>query len=1027
MAIIKCKMCGGDLNIIEGASTAECEFCGSVQTLPKANDEVIQNLFNRANNLRIKCEFDKAEQIYEKILHENDAEAEAHWGIVLCKYGIEYVEDPKTFKRIPTCHRTSYDAVTTDTDYLAAIEHADAVQKGIYEAEAKAIDAIQKDILNIVKNEKPFDVFICYKETDEDGKRTQDSVIANDIYYQLTQEGFKVFYAAITLEDKLGQEYEPYIFAALNSAKVMLVIGTKPQYFSAVWVKNEWSRFLKLMKSDRTKLLIPCYKDMDAYDLPEEFSHLQAQDMSKLGFMQDLIRGIKKIAQADTPKTTVVKETVITGGNNNTAPLLERAFMFLEDGDWDSANEYCEKVLDIDPKNAQAYLGKLMAEIHVRKQDSLQDQAAPFDGYSNYQKAIRFADDSLRKALTGYIEFINNRNEHDRLEGIYNKATRQKRAAITEEEYKAAATTYGTIATYRDADALKQECLELAENARKNAIYNKAKSLFSRRSIPDIEQAINQFKTIPSWKDADEKVIECQQKIERIKQEDEEKRIQDEKEKKIRTKKMIIGSSIGAAIVAVLIVLFTVIIPTINYNKADALLAAGDYEAAMEGFRELNYKDSYEKYCTAFTGLKDSYRETAAQYIENGDMINAAIWYRKAGDIDQANAIYNIESLVYTGGYISAGIMVDGTLRYQSNHEYDQGGAQENLEGITGFLRNTGSIVGVDNNGYLLTHDAGGFGITQILEEVSVESYNGIVSVISGISSPYDDYVYYVVMLLSDGSVAEAKESGGDPYPDVKNWKDIKSIQAGYDCIFGIDINGKVYQAKETGGNPTHYNLTGLNNVLRLIEFYGNLIVLTEDGKLSVLGDTSYYTDVVSEKSNVHDIVECQDGILVLYEDGKVEWIIAPSDSAEYAETINGFYGEIATELGKWNGIVSIQAGASGIIGIRYDGTVNYVSTDIYYYNPYGSSYYRYNSHETFNNEIEAWSDIVFISETPFTSVHARGRGDDWAYAIGIKYDGTAVSTGDGRYYTYEEYGEDYRAVSHDGGTYHVVSDWKLW
>ena len=342
MAIIKCKMCGGDLNIIEGASTAECEFCGSVQTLPKANDEVIQNLFNRANNLRIKCEFDKAEQIYEKILHENDAEAEAHWGIVLCKYGIEYVEDPKTFKRIPTCHRTSYDAVTTDTDYLAAIEHADAVQKGIYEAEAKAIDAIQKDILNIVKNEKPFDVFICYKETDEDGKRTQDSVIANDIYYQLTQEGFKVFYAAITLEDKLGQEYEPYIFAALNSAKVMLVIGTKPQYFSAVWVKNEWSRFLKLMQSDRTKLLIPCYKDMDAYDLPEEFSHLQAQDMSKLGFMQDLIRGIKKIAQADTPKTTVVKETVITGGNNNTAPLLERAFMFLEDGDWDSANEYCE-------------------------------------------------------------------------------------------------------------------------------------------------------------------------------------------------------------------------------------------------------------------------------------------------------------------------------------------------------------------------------------------------------------------------------------------------------------------------------------------------------------------------------------------------------------------------------------------------------------------------------------------------------------------------------------------------------------
>ena len=134
----------------------------------------------------------------------------------------------------------------TDVDYLAAIEHADVVQRSIYESEARNIDILQKNILEIVYNEKPFDVFICYKETDENGRRTNDSVIANDIYYQLATEGFKVFYAAITLEDKIGQEYEPYIFAALNSAKVMLVIGSKPEYFTAVWVKNEWSRYMML-------------------------------------------------------------------------------------------------------------------------------------------------------------------------------------------------------------------------------------------------------------------------------------------------------------------------------------------------------------------------------------------------------------------------------------------------------------------------------------------------------------------------------------------------------------------------------------------------------------------------------------------------------------------------------------------------------------------------------------------------------------------------------------------------------------
>ena len=51
MAIIKCKVCGGDLNLVEGASTAECEFCGSIQTIPKVDDEKKLTLFSRANRL----------------------------------------------------------------------------------------------------------------------------------------------------------------------------------------------------------------------------------------------------------------------------------------------------------------------------------------------------------------------------------------------------------------------------------------------------------------------------------------------------------------------------------------------------------------------------------------------------------------------------------------------------------------------------------------------------------------------------------------------------------------------------------------------------------------------------------------------------------------------------------------------------------------------------------------------------------------------------------------------------------------
>lgn len=417
MAVIKCKMCGGQLEIIENSSVCECEYCGTKQTIPTVKDENIQSLFNRANHLRMKAEFDKASEIYEKIISTNDKEAEAYWGLILCKYGIEYVEDPTTYKRIPTCHRASYEAVVVDEDYKLALQYADMFQKEIYEREAKAIDDIQKGIVQIAQKEEPYDVFICYKETDEDGKRTQDSVIANDIYYQLTQEGYKVFYAAITLEGKLGQEYEPYIFSALNSAKVMLTIGTKPEYFNAVWVKNEWSRFLKILKNDRSRMLIPCYRDMDAYDLPEEFAHLQAQDMSKIGFINDIVRGIKKIVGLEekaVSESPVVQQTVVAMSGNVEA-LLKRGNLALEDMEWERADGFFEEVLNHDAENAYAYLGKMLAELKLQDASMLATFENSFSDNKNFIKTLRFADESLKKELDGYVEIVRKKVEEEKM------------------------------------------------------------------------------------------------------------------------------------------------------------------------------------------------------------------------------------------------------------------------------------------------------------------------------------------------------------------------------------------------------------------------------------------------------------------------------------------------------------------------------------------------------------------------------------------------------------------------------------
>lgn len=392
--IFKCKMCGGDLEIKENSTVCECEYCGMVQTLPKLDDDRRANLYDRANHFRRNNEFDKAMGIYEQILNDDSSDAEAYWSLVLCRYGIEYVEDPSSHKRVPTVNRAQFTSIFDDANYQSAIEYADAAQCEVYKAEAETINEIQKGILEISSKEEPFDVFICYKETDSNGRRTPDSVLANDLYHELTQEGFKVFFARITLDDKLGSAYEPYIFAALNSAKIMVVLGTKPEYFNAVWVKNEWSRYLALIKSGAKKMLIPAYKDMDPYDLPEEFSHLQAQDMAKLGFMQDLIRGIKKITATGEPKV-IKQETVVvqSESNSNVVALLKRAKMALEDGEFDKADDFCEQVLNQDAENAEAYLYKLYAEFKFANRDEFrttEEDVEKIKSSKNYSKSYKF-------------------------------------------------------------------------------------------------------------------------------------------------------------------------------------------------------------------------------------------------------------------------------------------------------------------------------------------------------------------------------------------------------------------------------------------------------------------------------------------------------------------------------------------------------------------------------------------------------------------------------------------------------------
>lgn len=661
MVVIKCKMCGGDLQVIEGSTVCECEYCGSRQTIPTMDNEKKMTLFTRASRLLRNCEFDKASGVFEAIVADFPEEAEAYWGLVLCKYGIEYVDDPATGKKVPTCHRSSFDNVLDDSNFEQACENADAVARRVYRDEARTIEELRKGIIEVSGKEEPYDIFISYKETDENGERTLDSVIAQDIYRELTDDGYRVFFSRISLESKLGTEFEPYIFAALNSAKVMIVVGTDYENFDAVWVKNEWSRFLKLISSGQKKTLIPVFKNMDAYDMPKEFAKLSAQDMGKVGAMQDLVRGVEKLIpkkKQETVQVEKVTEKVIvqqqSESSMKTDAAIKRGKLALEDGEWEKAKQYFDQALTLDAECAEAYFGIALAELQARDPESYIGSATsqipkteklsiPEDTAHIRKAAVENSvkgflseseitplyrcDLSYSSTLKGQQEIQtqvrqqieSNRNisralrfatgeEKVRIEGfkntLYSRLKENVEKARKQEEENRNRVKQNYEKFLKEADE-KTHNLNREACAKQAKAYQNAVSLQGKaKSISEYQAAIAELKKTPGFQDTTTRIQLCEKAISDIqewerREQEEERRKQEEQSKITTAKKKRITAILCVLAVLTVAGFFVVTKVVIPEQQRNAA-----YQEAASLYASEDYAGAYKKYLT-LTGYKD--------------------------------------------------------------------------------------------------------------------------------------------------------------------------------------------------------------------------------------------------------------------------------------------------------------------------------------------------------------------------------------------------------------------------------------
>ena len=1026
MAIIKCKMCGGELALIEGQSVAECEYCGSRQTVPAADDEKKLIQFERAERLRKNCEFDKAAGLYEAIVADYRQEAEAYWGLVLCKYGIEYVDDPVTGKKIPTCHRSSFDSIMEDADFEQALENADAAARRVYREEAKQIEEIRKGIIAVSANEAPYDIFICYKETDEKGQRTLDSVLAQDVYDMLTEKGYRVFFSRITLEDKLGVEFEPYIFAALNSAKIMLAFGTDYEYFNAVWVKNEWSRFLKLMAKDKGKHLIPCFKGIDAYDMPKEFAKLQAQDLGKLGAMQDLLRGIEKLLPKQVSNTTVIQEKVVvggSGGSNKIASLLDRGNMALEDGDWAKADSFFEDVLNNDSKNAQAYIGKTLAQEKCRTMDALVRKRK--DVYQNVQtqtlyikeRVAHINDAAARFSLPGYVEEGNIRKLYSFERGYSSEVAGRQKQYREEEGWwqnhkllaRAEKFATGAVAEHlqnekkhlfaqlnervkkaQEAEARAVSKLEaqydaaLAEAdkraeqlyedglARREAEYQKWLEKAKRETEPEtLKKLAKKFEGLGDYQDSRNLAEHCRKLAA-----EEQAKIEAEKARKAavqaeRDQKIAVIVAVAAVIVLVFwVVLNTVILPSVQYKDALALEKVGKTaEAAMTFGKAGDYEDARERSFRLWneTTQRDTVSAGSSHTVGlKADGTVVAVGDNEDGQCDVSG--WTDIVAISAGDRHTVGLKSDGTLVAAGWNEC----GQCDVSGWTDIvaisagdyhtvgLKSDGTVVVVGNNGN---------------GQCDVDRWTDIVAISAG--------AYHTVGLKADGTVV-AVGYNGDGQCGVSGWRDIVAISAGNKHTVGLKADGTVVAV---GWNEFgQCDVSGWTDIIA-ISAGGSLTVgLKADGTVVAVGynvygqcDVTDWRDIVAIAANYsHTVGLKADGTVVAVgdnDDGECDvssWtgIKLPAISPEQQAAMEGAKAAEEDRLAKE------YAAAEALANTGEKGKAAIAYTKL---GDYGDAKER---------SRQLWSEAAQRDTVSAGSQHT----------VGLKADGTVVAVGDNKY-----------------------------
>lgn len=168
---------------------------------------------------------------------------------------------------------------------------------------------------------------------------------------------------------------------------------------------------------------------------------------------------IKKGHQAVKEKCETFNYLGTVSDSADMEALIRSALAYLDKGSWETASDYCSKVLELDSEHTMAYIIKLLADMKLKSIYDISETGIDLSGNVYFRNAVRYADDELRKTL----KQLNTRS-------VYNGGIKKMENAFTAEEYTKAAAIFHSLEKFEDAPQKREYCLDLAAKRRKQEL-----------------------------------------------------------------------------------------------------------------------------------------------------------------------------------------------------------------------------------------------------------------------------------------------------------------------------------------------------------------------------------------------------------------------------------------------------------------------------------------------------------------------------------------------------------------------------